>query len=243
VTLSGAHSLQLGAMIRRVSADRRARARPRTGTKRVPRAERSQQMVSVASGVFAERGFTDVSMDEIAARVGVTKPMLYSYFGSKEGLFAACAEEAGAQLRTHLADIALAGDDGPDERLWRGILAVFTFVEDNREGWMLLYPPGADRRGPLGEGADHAREAMAGLITGLFEQVASRQGVPAEMHSHLEPIAHAFTAATIAAASRWVSGTGEPKEAAALRLMNFAWRGLGGLLDGRIWLPGQNAGE
>jgi AcrR family transcriptional regulator len=200
-------------------------------------------MVSVASEVFAQRGFADVSMAEIAARVGVTKPMLYSYFGSKEGLFAACAEEAGGQLRAHLAQIALAGDEPPDERLWQGIVAVFAFVEDNREGWMLLYPAGADSRGPLGEGAEHAREAMAGLLTGLFEQVASSQGVPAEMHAHLEPIAHAFTAATIASASRWVSEASEPKEAAALRLMNFAWRGLGGLLDGQIWLPGQHAGE
>lgn len=209
----------------------------------MPRAQRAQQMVSVASRVFAERGFADVSMDEIAASVGVTKPMLYSYFGSKEGLFAACAEEAGAHLRTHLAHIALAGDDRPDERLWGGILAVFTFVEGNREGWMLLYPPGADQRGPLGAGADHAREDMAGLLSGLFEQVAARQGVPEEMQRHLEPIAHAFTAATIATASRWVNEADEPKEAAALRLMNFAWLGFGGLLGGRIWLPAQNAGE
>lgn len=217
--------------------------RPRTGTKRVPRAVRSQQMVAVASAVFAERGYADASMDEIAARVGVTKPMLYSYFGSKEGLFAACAEEAGSRLRAQLADIALAGDDRPDERLWRGILAVFAFVEENREGWILLYPPGADRAGPLGEGAGHARDAMAGLLVGLFEQVAGRQGVPAEMHSHLEPIAQAFTAATIATASRWANEAAEPKEAAALRLMNFAWRGLGGLLDGQIWLPAHEGAE
>jgi AcrR family transcriptional regulator len=218
--------------------DRRGTTRARTGSKGVPRAVREQQMVSLASRAFAQRGFGDVSMDEIAAAVGVTKPMLYSYFGSKEGLFAACAEEAGSHLRARLADIALAGEGRPDERLWRSIVAVFTFVEENREGWMLLYPSGADRPGPLGKSAHRAREDMGGLLSGLLDDVARRQGVPVEMRRHLEPIAHAFTAATIATASRWLRDAAEPKEAAALRLMNFAWLGFGGLLHGRVWLPG-----
>ena len=220
-----------------MATDRRRTARARTGSKGVPRAVRERQMVLLASRAFARRGFGDVSMDEIAAAVGVTKPMLYSYFGSKEGLFAACAEEAGSQLRARLAHIALDEEGRPDERLWRGILAVFTFVEENRGGWMLLYPSGADRAGPIGKSAQRAREDMGGLLSGLFDDVAERQGVPAEMRGHLEPIAHAFTAATIAAASRWLHNAAEPKEAAALRLMNFAWLGFCGLLGGRVWLP------
>lgn len=221
-----------------MSADQGSRVSGRTGTKRVPRAVRTQQMIAVSSEVFASRGFGDVSMDEIAAAVGVTKPMLYAYFGSKEGLFAACAQEAGAQLRAHIADIALAEEHPPDERLWRGILAVFSFVEGNRDGWMLLYPAGRPPDGPIAEGADRARDEMGSLLGDLFADVAARHGVPADMHRHLQPIGHAFTAATIAAASRWLAEANEPKEVAALRLMNFAWLGLRGLLGGEVWLPG-----
>ena len=56
------------------------------GAEDMPRADRERQMLAVAERVFAERGFRSASMDEIAELVGVTKPMLYAYFGSKDGL-------------------------------------------------------------------------------------------------------------------------------------------------------------
>src|SRR5687767_14290304 len=66
--------------------------------RRVPRVERQQQMLDVAARVFAERGYHAASMDEIAAEVGVSKPMLYAYFDSKEGLYLACIDRAGQDL-------------------------------------------------------------------------------------------------------------------------------------------------
>src|SRR5215217_70452 len=65
---------------------------------RTPRAVREAQMVAAAERLFSERGYHGVSMDEIAAASGITKPMLYEYFGSKEGLFLACMERARGQL-------------------------------------------------------------------------------------------------------------------------------------------------
>ena len=56
-------------------------------------------MVEAASALFSEHGFGGVSMDDIAKASGITKPMLYAYFDSKEGLFAACVEVAGEELR------------------------------------------------------------------------------------------------------------------------------------------------
>ena len=55
-------------------------------------------MVAAAERLFAEHGYHGVSMDEIAAASGITKPMLYDYFGSKEGLFLACMERARGRL-------------------------------------------------------------------------------------------------------------------------------------------------
>ncbi|HEY2101407.1 MAG TPA: helix-turn-helix domain-containing protein, partial [Pseudonocardia sp.] len=54
--------------------------------RRVSRAERERQILDAASAVFAERGYQAASMDAVAERVGVTKPVLYDHFGSKEGL-------------------------------------------------------------------------------------------------------------------------------------------------------------
>ena len=65
---------------------------------RLSRSDRMEQTLRVAHGLFAERGYADVTMDEIAAEVGVTKPLLYNYFGNKERLYIACMEEAGDSL-------------------------------------------------------------------------------------------------------------------------------------------------
>ena len=62
------------------------------------RDERMQQMLSVAHDLFAQRGYAAVTMDEVAAAVGVTKPLLYNYFGNKERLYLACMKPAGEAL-------------------------------------------------------------------------------------------------------------------------------------------------
>jgi len=196
-------------------------------------------MVDAATKLFSSHGFAAVSMDDVAAAAGITKPLLYNYFGSKEGLFAACAERAGAELRTQLHDLLEGSELAPDERLWAGIGAVFEFVEHHRLAWELLYPPVGRPAGPVGEEADHARHAMEELLVSLFADTATSAGVAGEALAHVGPLARAFTAATIAMATDWVSRSSEPRELAALRLMNLAWMGFGDLLEGRMWLPGE----
>ena len=60
-------------------------------------------MVAAAERLFSERGYHGVSMDEIAAASGISKPMLYDYFGSKEGLLLACVERARGRLFEEIA--------------------------------------------------------------------------------------------------------------------------------------------
>ena len=194
-------------------------------------------MIEVASGLFAEHGFGGVSMEDIAKASGITKPMLYAYFDSKEGLFAACAQRAGEHLREDLRGVGERDDLTPDEQLWQGIQRVFMFVEENHDGWLLLYPEGGLASGSIGAGAVAARDAMAELLTELFTRAARAQGLADEALVHTEAIAHSFTAATIGAASHWAKHESEPRDVAALRLMNLLWMGCGALLDGRLWLP------
>ena len=77
---------------------------------RVPRALRERQLVELGEELFAERGFAKASMDELARRAGVTKPVVYELFGSKEGLFTACLEGLALRLATEIADAAESGD-------------------------------------------------------------------------------------------------------------------------------------
>jgi AcrR family transcriptional regulator len=214
-----------------------ATGRGAPGRTRTPRAERERQMIDAASALFAERGFGGVSMDDIATASGITKPMLYAYFDSKEGLFAACAERAGEQLREDLRGMSEREDLPPDKQLWEGLARVFKFVDEHHDSWLLLYPEGGVAVGSIGSGAVAARDAMAELLTELFIRTGRAQGLAEDALVHMEPIARSVTAATIAAASHWAQRQDEPRDVAALRVMNLFWLGCGDMLDGQLWLP------
>jgi AcrR family transcriptional regulator len=105
--------------------------------RRVPRAERERQMVAVAEEMFAERGYQAAAMDEIAERVGVSKPMLYEYFGSKEGLFVACIRQARAELLA-VTTQSTAGLTSAEDALRSGLVAFFEFTDSHRRSWELI---------------------------------------------------------------------------------------------------------
>jgi AcrR family transcriptional regulator len=201
----------------------------------VPRALREEQMVTAAIEIFSARGFHATSMDEIADACGITKPMLYAYFDSKEGLFMACVERGSVKLREQVREAAMTAPT-PQDALYRGLVAVMRFVRDNDELWSLLYPHGPGSSGTFEAAASRAHDEMSALLAELMTLLATRRGVAEEVALESEPLAHALTGATIAVGT-WSRGRSEPPELHALRLMNFAWMGLGDLIEGELWLP------
>ena len=201
------------------------------GRRRVPRAEREEEMLEAATRFFAARGFRNVSMDAIAAESGITKPMLYSYFGSKDGLFLACVERASAELR---AEVRAAGLDAPapDVGLYRGYVAVMRFVQENDELWSLLFPRGPESSGTFAAAGARAHDEMAALLAELIGALAELRGAAVEP----DVLAHAMTGATIAVGT-WSRGRDEPPEAHARRLMDVTWVGLRDLVEGESWSP------
>lgn len=196
-------------------------------------------MVAAARRVFKERGYAAASMNEIARRAHITKPMLYSYFGSKEGLFAECIREAGIELRASVrAAAGSIGDLPPERRLWAGLIAVFDGIERERDAWDLLYPlEGKSPGGALGSRANYGMAAMAELVGELMDQAAAARGLDENARAQIAPLAQALTGAVVALVDWWRRHPDEPKELHALRAMNFAWRGLEQLLEGNLWLP------
>jgi AcrR family transcriptional regulator len=110
---------------------------PDVKRRRMPRAERERQMIAVAEEMFAERGYQAASMDEIADRVGVSKPMLYEYFGSKKGLFVACIRQARAELLAVTTE-SIAGIESAEDALRSGLVAFFEFADSHRRSWELI---------------------------------------------------------------------------------------------------------
>jgi AcrR family transcriptional regulator len=102
----------------------------------MPRSLREQSILQVAGQVFAAGGYERASMDRIAELAGVSKPMLYAYFGSKEGLYLTYIERTGGNLVQRL--VRADGADGRN-RLRTVIEEFLSFVEEHGDGWTVLF--------------------------------------------------------------------------------------------------------
>src|SRR3712207_4120426 len=136
---------------------------------RVPRAVREQEMLNVAEAAFAQRGYEAVSMQDIAFRCGISKPMVYAYFGSKEGIYLACIERARGDLYEAVGRAA-AEAVSPDDQLWRGTLAFFGWVEQNEQSYRVLYGPGTVHGEALAAELSALRRDQARLIARLLAE-------------------------------------------------------------------------
>jgi AcrR family transcriptional regulator len=121
-----------------------------------------EQTLGIAHGLFAERGYGEVTMDEIAAAVGVTKPLLYNYFGNKERLYIACMERAGDSLTKTVGE-AVAGTASPGDALGAGVRAFFAFLDSDRAAWAVLF----DETLPVGGEVADRVAAYRGQIVDL----------------------------------------------------------------------------
>jgi AcrR family transcriptional regulator len=160
---------------------------------RVPRAVRRQQLVELAEELFAERGYAGASMDELSRRAGVTKPVVYELFESKDGLFRACVDRAVQRMAESIA-AAVRAETDPEARLRAGGLAFLRFARDNRVAWDLMA-----MHGRFADQAHAVRRSQARLIRTLMEEVAPEGTDPRE----LEAVAYAVNSAYEGAA-HWI---------------------------------------
>ncbi len=103
----------------------------------MPRNQRRQQLIDISRGVFAERGYEAASLEEIAERAGISRPILYSHFGDKHGLFEAVVNEQIEKVERMVTE-ALASPGEPRELVERGMRAFFTYVREHPEGHAVL---------------------------------------------------------------------------------------------------------
>jgi AcrR family transcriptional regulator len=191
---------------------------------RLPRAQREQQILDVAHARFAEHGFAAVTMDDVAADAGVTKPLLYNYFGNKERLYLACMERAGdAMLATVLAAVARAA--GPADALRRGLHAFFAFVDEDRDAWRVLFDETLPAGGAIATRVAEYRERLLALVAQTnIERLPERHR--AEHATEIEAIAVALLGAAEALARWWLRTGAIPAADAAELLIATAEPGL-----------------
>ena len=149
---------------------------------RMPRAQREEQILRIAEEVFAERGFQATTMEDIAERVGVTKPLIYEYFGSKEGLLSACITRARTQLRVATeAAWQEVGPNAPLEDVFRaGVRAFFEFIDEHATAFVLIQQEGAvaSQASPL---IESIREQQSAATMATFRKAPALAAVPDEL--------------------------------------------------------------
>jgi AcrR family transcriptional regulator len=202
------------------------RNQPGQRRKRMPRAQRERQMIDVAVQLFSERGYVASSMDDIAERVGVSKPMLYEYFSSKEGLMLAAIRDARAQLR-EATQAAVAGATSGEQAVRDGLLAFFHFIEERKVAWSLLRHEVA----LMGPQAVAEIEAVRRQQT-EFNMTVLRQFLPGVPALRLEGAAEFLVGACERVAVWFERHDDVTSEQAAELTMSLLWNGVAGVSRG-----------
>ena len=171
----------------------------------MPRSVREQLILRFAGQVFAEGGYDRASMDRIASLAGVSKPMLYAYFGSKEGLYIAYVERTGGELVQRL--VAADQGDGQPGRSRAVIGEFLAFVEEHRDGWTVLYRELNSRR-PLAEQVAQLRARIVAEVRRMLEGDGDERPAGGLRPPASEAVAEAIVGAGEALANWWLKQSG-----------------------------------
>jgi AcrR family transcriptional regulator len=191
---------------------------------RLPRAEREQQILESAHALFAERGYAAVTMDEVAAAVGVTKPLLYNYFGNKERLYFACMRRAGDALVAMILE-TVADTTNPSEALNDGLRAFFSFLDADRAAWAVLFDETLPHSGELADDVAAYRGRLIELVSeSLLAQLPAKGRAAARIE--VEALSSALLGAAEALARWWLRSEATSAQEAAELLIATVEPGL-----------------
>jgi AcrR family transcriptional regulator len=197
--------------------------------RRLARADRERQVLAVAHQQFASRGYAEVTMEDIAHAVGVTKPLLYAYFGNKERLYEACMAPAGeALIGAILAEVAKA--ERTSDALALGVRAFFAFVDDDRDAWRVLFDETLPSGGAIAQRAGEYREHLVSLVQQTLLEILPEELRP-RAAAQVEALSVSLMAAAEALARWWLRTDAMTAAQAADLLIAAVEPGLLGLAE------------
>jgi AcrR family transcriptional regulator len=204
--------------------------------KRLTAAARREVIAAAATEVFAERGYQGASIEEIARRSGVTPPVVYDHFDSKQDLYRELLERHFADLRQVWAENFL-GDDPPAQRVARSFDAWFAYVETHPFAGRMLF---RDTSGDPRVAAMHA-EVAAGSRAAVMPLVAAEPGTfelaDAAAGETLDMVWEALRGVLQGLAIWWADHPGVPREQVVAVAMNTLWVGFERVQAGDAWHP------
>ena len=181
--------------------------------------ERREQLLDVGRRLFAERGFEGTSIEEIAAKAGVSKPVVYEHFGGKEGLYAVVVDREVERLLA-MATVLLDGANTMP-KFEGAAVRLLKYIEDNADGFRILVrdsPPGSGT-GTFGT----LLSDIAGQVEYIVGDYLSARG----QDRKLAPMYAQMLVGMVAFAGQWWLDARRPElEDVAAHLINLAWNGL-----------------
>jgi AcrR family transcriptional regulator len=195
----------------------------RDGRARMTGKERREQLLDIGRSLFAQKGFDATSVEEIAQKAGVSKPVVYEHFGGKEGLYAVVVDR---EMRALLDAItgALTSSGHPRELLERAAFALLDYIESSTDGFRILV-----RDSPVAQSTG----TFASLISDAASQVEHIMVNQFKMRGFdpkFAPMYAQMLVGMVALTGQWWLDARKPKKAdVAAHLVNLAWNGLSGL--------------
>ena len=181
--------------------------------------ERREQLLDVGRALFADKGFEAVSVEEIAAKAGVSKPVVYEHFGGKEGLYAVLVDREMNDLLASISDALTAGT--AHALLEQAGMALFDYIDDNPEGFRILV-----RDSPVSQSSG----SFASLIVDIAAQVEHLLAREFDSHHISTKYAAVYSQALVgmvALTGQWWLDVRKPgKDDVVAHLVNLAWNGL-----------------
>jgi AcrR family transcriptional regulator len=185
-------------------------------------AERREQLVDISRGLFAERGFDGTSIEEIAARAEVSKPVVYEHFGGKEGLYAVVVDrEVRCLLEMMQGSLDAAH---PRALLEQAAFALLDYIEQEPDGFRILV-----RDSPVGS-ATGSFVSIIGDIASRVEHILAAEFTSRGFDATLAPIYSQMLVGMVGTTGQWWLDARQPeKDVVAAHLVNLAWNGLAGM--------------
>jgi AcrR family transcriptional regulator len=204
--------------------------------KRLTAEQRRAEILVAAGEVFAQRGYHQSSIDDIARAAGISKALIYEHFASKQDLYASLLEQHAGELFARLAAAVPQADEGGAARLAKGLDAFFSFVEERRDAWRMIFREAADPEvaAELGRIVSQVTTVVAGLIA-EDPGAGARGDEEAEPEEAIQILAQMLVGAMQTVANWWADHQEVSREQIVAEAMDFAWLGLDRLARGERW--------
>ena len=183
--------------------------------------QRREQLVQVGRKLFAAKGYEGTSVEEIAARAGVSKPVVYEHFGGKEGAYAVVVDRETQVLHTSIRSALTTPGAGSRELLERGAMALLDYIDGCPDGFRIL-----SRDSSTGQPSG----SFASILSDIAAQVEDILAGEFERTGHDPQFAGLYAQALVGLVAQtgqqWLENREPSRQVVASHLINLAWNGM-----------------